>query len=62
MTACLVYMTTETPEQAREIGRKLVEDRLALPRVFNHVDHVSKVDYVSLDLGGVRTKRGVPSR
>lgn len=28
MTACLVYMTAETPDQAREIGRRLVEDRL----------------------------------
>ena len=29
MAACLVYMTAETAEQAREIGRRLVEDRLA---------------------------------
>ena len=29
MTACLVYMTAETPDQAREIGRALVADRLA---------------------------------
>lgn len=29
MTASLVYMTAETPEEAQEIGRALVEGRLA---------------------------------
>lgn len=29
MTACFVYMTMESPDQARRIGRALVEERLA---------------------------------
>jgi len=29
MAYCLVYMTAETPEQARALGRALVETRLA---------------------------------
>lgn len=29
MENCLIYMTAETVEQARDIGRKLVENRLA---------------------------------
>lgn len=29
MTSCLIYMTAETPEQARDIARNLIEARLA---------------------------------
>lgn len=29
MDLCFVYITAETPEQARDIGRKLIENRMA---------------------------------